>query len=198
MRWASAVAEEASLEAAIEGCAGAVARDLQGDRADLLVAFVSNHFAGRYAALPGLLGRALPHRVLLGCSAAGIIGGGREVEQRPALSLTAASLPQVHIAPFRVENGSLPNLDGPPEAWERLVGVTRRDRPSFLLLADPYSFRPEAWLAGLDFAFPGSIAPKRSRSHTSIWRVTQSSPESFILCMAFLSVASVWRVRLGL
>lgn len=156
MRWASAVSEEASLEAAIEHCAGEIARDLEGDPADLLLAFISNHFIGRYAALPGLLQRALPHRVLLGCSAAGIIGRGHEVEQRPALSLTAASLPQVEIAAFRVENGSLPNLDGPPQAWERLVGVTRQDRPSLILLADPFSFRPEAWLAGLDFAFPDS------------------------------------------
>lgn len=156
MRWASAVSEEASLEGAIQACAAAVDHELQGPAVDLAVVFVSNHFAGHYAAVPGLLQQALPHRVLLGCSAAGIIGGGHEVEQRPAFSLTAAHLPEVEIAPFRVENGSLPNLDGPPQAWERLVGVAREDRPSFVLLADPYSFRPEALLAGLDFAFPDS------------------------------------------
>jgi small ligand-binding sensory domain FIST len=50
----------------------------------------------------------------------------------------------------------LPDLDGPPEAWERLVGVRPHDEPQFVLLADPFSGHPQALLAGLDYAFPSS------------------------------------------
>jgi small ligand-binding sensory domain FIST len=50
----------------------------------------------------------------------------------------------------------LPDLDGPPDAWERLVGVRSQDEPQFVLLSDPFSGRPETLLAGLDYAFPSS------------------------------------------
>ena len=46
------------------------------------------------------------------------------------------------------------DLDGPPEAWERLVRA--QDEPQLVLLADPFSVRVEALLAGLDYAFPNS------------------------------------------
>jgi small ligand-binding sensory domain FIST len=52
--------------------------------------------------------------------------------------------------------GDLPDLDGPPDAWERRVGVRAADEPQFVILSDPFSGRPDALLAGLDYAFPGS------------------------------------------
>jgi small ligand-binding sensory domain FIST len=85
-----------------------------------------------------------------------VIGGGEEVERLPAVTLTAARLPDVAVRPFYLEGGELPDLDGPPDSWERLVGAERSEEPQFVLLADPFTSRPEALLAGLDYAFPGS------------------------------------------
>jgi small ligand-binding sensory domain FIST len=91
----------------------------------------------------------------LGCSGGGVIGGGEEVEHAPAVTLAAARLPEVRIEPFHI-GGPLPDLDGPPDAWERLVGARAQDEPQFVLLADPFSARAATLLAGLDYAFPDS------------------------------------------
>jgi small ligand-binding sensory domain FIST len=71
------------------------------------------------------------------------------------VTLTAARLSDVAVHPFHL-GGALPDLDGPPDSWERLVGVKRTDDPQFVLLADPFTARPETLLAGLDYAFPDS------------------------------------------
>jgi small ligand-binding sensory domain FIST len=85
-----------------------------------------------------------------------VIGGGEEVERLPAVTLTTARLPEVVVRTFHLDGGALPDLDGPPDSWERLVGAERSQEPQFVLLADPFTSRPEALLAGLDYAFPGS------------------------------------------
>jgi small ligand-binding sensory domain FIST len=60
------------------------------------------------------------------------------------------------VAPLRFAD-DLPDLDGPPDAWERLAGARARENPQFVLLADPFSTRTGALLAGLDYAFPGAV-----------------------------------------
>ncbi|MGH3090036.1 MAG: FIST signal transduction protein, partial [Rubrobacteraceae bacterium] len=77
------------------------------------------------------------------------------VEHSPAVSLVAAHLPDVEMTPFHIA-GPLPDLDGPPDAWENLVGVRPEDEPKFILLAEPFSTRSQTLLAGLDYAFPNS------------------------------------------
>ena len=68
-------------------------------------------------------------------------------------SLTAASLPNVSIKPFHVQNEELPDLDASPSAWESMVGITAEDRPQFLLITDPFTIRSDNLLLGLDYAF---------------------------------------------
>jgi small ligand-binding sensory domain FIST len=48
----------------------------------------------------------------------------------------------------------LPDLDDAPGKWEELIGVKQEEEPSFILLPDPFSFRAEALVQGLDYAFP--------------------------------------------
>jgi small ligand-binding sensory domain FIST len=155
MNWATTISRKTSFEAAILECAKGVARDLGEGPVSLALAFVTPHFADFYPRLYTLVDRYVEPETLLGCSGDGVIGGGEEVERAPAVTLIAARLPDVDITPFRV-SGPLPDLDGPPEAWERLVGVRAQDEPQFVLLADPFSIRTEALLAGLDYAFPNS------------------------------------------
>jgi small ligand-binding sensory domain FIST len=122
----------------------------------LALPFVTAHFANFYDQLHGMLKMFLDHETLLGCSAGGVIGGGEEVERLPAVTLVAARLPDVVVYPFHLD-GPLPDLDDPPSSWERLVDVKRTEQPQFVLLADPFSTRSEALLAGLDYAFPDSV-----------------------------------------
>ncbi len=157
MKWASALSENTSLEPAITECAAALREQLGDIAPDLAVVFVSFHHREAYDALPGLvreqLGTPAAAPLVLGCSGGGIIGNGLEVEQRPALSITAASLPGVTVDAFHLEGDQLPDLDAGPQAWESLLAVNAADAPQFVILADPFSFPVQNLLLGLDFAY---------------------------------------------
>jgi small ligand-binding sensory domain FIST len=155
MKWATTISRKTSFEEAILECAEGVPKRLGPGPVSLALAFVTPHFADYYPRLYGLVSRYLEPGTFLGCSGGGVIGGGEEVERAPAVTLVAARLPDVRLAPFHV-SAPMPDLDGPPDAWERLVGVRAQEVPQFVLLADPFSVRAEALLAGLDYAFPGS------------------------------------------
>ena len=151
MKWSSAVSREPTLEDAVVECAEEVYSD-----ADLAIVFVSAHHAAAQDRLLDLLERRLGSAPTIGCSAAGVIGAGREVENSPGLAVTTALLPGATAAPFHVEDEDLPDGDAPPEAWEDLVGVPRSSEPGFILLTDPFSISAERLVEGLDYAFPSS------------------------------------------
>ena len=153
MKWASAIAEQPSLESALSECAASI-REQLGEAPQLAVAFVSPHYQADYARVGPLLGDLLGSEHTFGCSGGGIIGAGVEVEQRPALSVTAATLPGVNIEAFHLEGDSLPDLDAGPDKWQDLLSVSQDQDPQFVLLADPFSFPVQNLIMGLDFAFP--------------------------------------------
>src|SRR5919199_6098108 len=155
MKWATAISRKTSFEDALSECVGGIRGSLSSGSITLALAFLTPHFADFYGRLHKVLEKLLGPETLLGCSAGGVIGGGEEVERLPAVTLTAARLPDVVVRPFHID-GALPDLDDPPDSWERLIGVKRDEEPQFVLLADPFTARPEALLAGLDYAFPDS------------------------------------------
>ena len=156
MKWTTAISRKTVFEDALLECATSVREALGTGPVTLALAFVTPHFAEFHDRLHEILAGSLAPETLLGCSAGGVIGGGEEVEQLPAVTLTAARLPDVAVRPFHLDGRVLPDLDGPPDSWERLVGAQRSEEPQFILLADPFTSRPETLLAGLDYAFPGS------------------------------------------
>ena len=153
MKWASAISEQQSLHSALSECAESIRGQL-GEPPQLTVAFVSPHYQADYQRVGPLVGELLESEHSFGCSGGGIIGAGMEVEQRPALSVTAATLPGVAIEPFHLDGDNLPDLDAGPDKWQDLVGVTGVQQPQFVLLADPFSFPVQNLIMGLDFAFP--------------------------------------------
>ena len=100
---------------------------------------------------------ALPGASLIGCTAGGVIGGGREFEQPDAFAVVAAHLPGVTLTTFHLEQSGLPDADAGPSAWQTLLRVPAGSQPSFVVLADPYTIPADALAAGLDFAWPGSV-----------------------------------------
>ena len=158
MRWVSALSRRADLAGAFAEASAAVEAGL-GDRPpDLLLAFASPHHAQDLEALPALAGSRHPGALLVGCTGSGVIGGAREAEEGPALSLTGAWLPGVACNGFHVEVSSLPDPDTGAASWHDLAGVGPRARPKFLLLADPFTLDSDVLVRGLDRAFPR--APK--------------------------------------
>ena len=158
MQWASAISQQNTLPAALTECANSVRASL-GDTApaDLAVVFASSEYAADYPELPRLTAELLgAPALLLGCSGGGIIGGGSEIEQEPAVSLTAARLPGVSIKPIRLEARDLPSPDAPPDDWHDALGVNPAEQPQFVLLADPMSFPAQNLLQGMDYAYPAA------------------------------------------
>ena len=156
MKWVSAVSEQQLLRYAVAECVVKIKGSLDGQTPDLAVAFVSAHHSSQYDELPVLMRHLFNARVFVGCSGGGIIGAGREVENRPGFSLAAAVLPDTKLVGFRIEDADLPDGDAPPSAWEDIVTATAADDPQFLLLSDPFSVRGEHLLMGFDYAFPRS------------------------------------------
>jgi small ligand-binding sensory domain FIST len=142
MRWSSAVSSAPRVDEAIAETVSRVRRELGDVAPDLAVVFASPHHAPAYDAVPELVRAALEPRVLVGCSAGGVIGGGREVEEAPGVSLTAAVLPGVQVTPFHRDQPVPPPLG--PGAHH------------FILLPDPFSFDADSFLHALDAAHPGS------------------------------------------
>jgi len=157
MLWASAIAADPVLDAAIEQCADALVGRLHSRSPDLLVAFASVHHRNSMDRLASLLTEEFDLRVLVGCCAEGVIGAGEEIEEGPALSLTAAILPGVRIDVRHLQDTRVPGLYADRSVWEEAMGVSATDEPAFLLIGDPFSFNVEPFLQGLDRAFPVAV-----------------------------------------
>lgn len=91
--------------------------------------------------------------VLIGCSGQGVVGPSREVEGEPAVSLLNLMLPGAELHPKHVENEELGALRN-PEAWQAWLGLPPRWVNALIVLADPFTFDPEALIAGLTAAYP--------------------------------------------
>src|SRR5258705_12377060 len=140
MKWASSASDRGNLADAIARAAADVRSGLDGAAPDLAVVFVSPHHAAELARVPALVASELGGGHLIGCSAGGVIGGGREIEERAGLSLTAAVLPGVTIQPFHLETEALPSPTPDAAAWRALLGVDEGQSPHFIVLPDPFSF----------------------------------------------------------
>ncbi len=156
MRWASILSEERESEAAALDASARLRSELDTDP-DLVIAFASSHHASSYDTIASTLTRELGGAILIGCSGQSVIGGGHELESRVGLALTGATLPDVAIHPFGLDEDGLPPLNAAPAAWHERIGVDPEARPHFLLLADAFGFDSEHFIRGMDQAYPASI-----------------------------------------
>ncbi|MBB6094822.1 small ligand-binding sensory domain FIST [Povalibacter uvarum] len=158
MRWASAIDTDALLSAAVTHAAAKIFKGLGNQEPDLLTVFVSAHHAARFEELTHLLMREFDGSYLFGCCAGGVIGGGKEIEDRPCLTLTGALMPGVRMKGVHLDAAQVPPVYAEPRVWEDAMHLTANQQPSFLILADPFSFETETFVKGLDRVFP--ISPK--------------------------------------
>lgn len=142
MRWASAISDHGSGVTALEEAVASVRARL--DQLDLAIVFASPALAKDVARRIA----DVPAATVIGCSGAGIIGDAHEIEDRPAVSVTAAELPGVTCTAFRVEPDALP---ADAAAWQARIGVD--DPAGLMVLVDPFT-NAQAVIDGLDAAFP--------------------------------------------
>ncbi len=116
---------------------------------DLALLFVTPPHAGALEDAARAIRATLRPRALLGCAAVSVVGGGREVEQTPAVALWAGMTGPV--TPFHLTVRDTPDgtaVTGWPD--------TIPDDPSaLLLLPDPFSFPVDPFLERLGQDQPG-------------------------------------------
>lgn len=117
---------------------------------DLVCVFISGDDPEEIAAAARRAALSAAPALMIGCSASGVIGGGRGVEEAGAVSAWAAVLPGARLEAFRLETLKAEDkliVVGMPEGQDDdVVG---------LLLADPYSFPVDAFVERSDDALPG-------------------------------------------
>lgn len=150
-RFAAALSVDPNAAAAEEQVTSRIVDALSGRRADLCVVFVSHHYGSAIEELGPRLAKATGARVVIGCTGESIIGGEREVEREPALSVWCAELPGVELRPFRVTA----RADGDQIHFSAVPDIGDSSRASVLLFGDPYSFPMDEYLKRLNANFPG-------------------------------------------
>jgi len=120
---------------------------LGGRPADLVFLFVSPQHEDEQRAIIDVATERVEGATVLGCSAGGVIGATREIEDAPAVAAWAASLPGIGVQPFRLtfqredDHAIIEGLEDLPSP---------DDEPVMVMLADPFSFPADVLLDHLN------------------------------------------------
>ena len=164
MKFVSAVSLETEPERIVQDIHDQLAAD---EPFDLVVVFVRPQTDPDGAATLAGLHAQLAPGCFVGCTAGGVVGAGREIEDHAATAVLAARLPGVQVDP-------LPDLD------DEDVNLAPSDLRACIVLVDPFSTATEALLRRLDELrreFPSSAAwpVGRPRPVATAWRRTARS-----------------------
>jgi len=144
----AALSEHPVPATAVGEVAGEVLEQL-GPSPDLAMLFVTPPHGGALEDAAAAIGDILRPGTLVGCSAASVVGTGREVERDPAVSLWAGRFGPV--SPVRL--GAVRDGDG--FAFDGWPDPLPLDASALVLVADPFSFPVEAFYAHLAEHHPG-------------------------------------------
>jgi small ligand-binding sensory domain FIST len=117
-----------------------------GGTPDLVVCFFSMEHAEAAAGIALSLSERTGTTAIIGCTAQGVIGDRRELEETPGLAVWAAALPGVDVRPFALQ--VLPLDEGYGiTGWPSLA---EEEHASVLLLPDPFTFPADSFLERLN------------------------------------------------
>jgi small ligand-binding sensory domain FIST len=144
------VAPSAAREAAVAARAG-----LDGRIADLAVVFASVHHAPVADQVLEAIHEAASPAALIGCVGEAVVGGAREVESEPAVSVWLGALSSrvetFHMQFISTESG------GAFAGWRFQRGAADGQTPVHLMISDPFTFPADLLLEHLNEALPGAI-----------------------------------------
>lgn len=144
------LATDADLVAAAELATAQALAPLAGRAPDLVCVFVSGDDPAAVAAAGERVAARAASSAMLGCSAGGVIGGGRGVEGQSAVAVWAAVLPGARLRTFHLEV-----MTGGPTA--AVMGLPPPDDVDdiALLFADPWTFPAGGFVSRANEAVPG-------------------------------------------
>ena len=148
----SALSTRSPLTAAVAD----VGRQLDdGQPWDALVAFVTTAHDADWGDLASRLIETVGASDLIGCSAEGVVGSRREIEEGVGLSVLAIRRPGTQLSPIRLEFTH--TAEGAAiVGWPDAIVETWPQNATLLLLADPFSFPADHLLEALDEEHPGT------------------------------------------
>ncbi|MFT4539916.1 MAG: small ligand-binding sensory domain FIST [Planctomycetota bacterium] len=152
--FANALSTDPDAGVAEERCIASLGSQMAGVDPDLLVFFVSHHYGTHLEGLGRRLRDATGANCTVGCTGMSIVGGNREIENRPALSVWSATLPDTRLTATQLRAGQ----DQEDGAWN-FHGVPEFKRPEqsgVLVLADPFSFPMAEYLSHMERVLPGA------------------------------------------
>ncbi len=156
MRFASALTLKRDVTEIVDDLASQVWTQMPDD-ASISVAFLFTHigFTPVLNELVPAIRSELEVECLVGCTSAGVIGVDREIEQREAVSLLVASMPEADIQPFRVTETDVEEW-ADATAWHRNLGFGAEPDRHLVVLADPFTIAAIRLVNELSAAYPGA------------------------------------------
>lgn len=121
---------------------------------DLVLSFVSSHHRDAYPEMLGALAESLHPRTVFGCSGQGVIGIGAELEEEPAVSVLAMSLPGASLRAMHLSQSDLEAVKGSDD-MRYLTGIQATEVHAWVVLADPFTFDTDRLVTVLSDAYPG-------------------------------------------
>jgi len=148
--FASGLSQHPVPSFAVGEAVGQVLDRLGEEHPDLVMVFASGHHTGAFDDIGTAIRSLLFPVAMIGCSADAVIADAREVEDGPALAIFAARLPTTILTATHLQ--VVPTPDGPAiSGWpDTDIGTD-----TLLLLADPFSFPADAFLARANDDLPG-------------------------------------------
>ncbi len=155
-RYASAFCQAYDYKGAVEEVCSKLRADLDGKSPDLLIAFVASPMHPPFDdVLPKIL-HELDPKVVVGCSAFGVIGAGKEYEEGPGLSILASRCDVSGMHPFFFDDTDARGENVSPDSLIEVVGAAPEEFAdgSMLVFVDPLTVSTDNALSMLDSAYP--------------------------------------------
>lgn len=146
MQFVSAVSDRANTAEALEQVIDA-ARQVK--QIDLAALYVTGSHAGEAEWISDRINSELEPATLIGCTGEGVIGGDREIERAPGISLLAGSLPGARVGPVLIEPNEWEDLLGEQVSLIERLGHGEESR-ALIGMGDPWTCPIDALMKNLD------------------------------------------------
>lgn len=139
-------------ETGLQSWAENLRAQLKSPRVSLGLVFMSPRFFPHAAQVLEILRVHAQIPLLVGCSSAGLIAGGAEIETNAGLALALYALPDAELNAFHFtqENVERASHKG---YWPSLTGIISEQTNGWLVFADPFHLDSETWLRSWNEAY---------------------------------------------
>lgn len=139
-------------EPALQKWADGLRRQLAGPEVSLGLVFMSPRFFEQADQLLEILRLHARIPLLAGCSSAGLIAGGSEIEDNPGLVLALYHLPGVELKAFHFTQTQVEDACN-GGYWPQVTGVEPKQTNGWLTFIDPFHIDAEGWMNSWNRAY---------------------------------------------